>query len=75
MAHVMHHFTPERIKQIMEQVYAELYPYFQNQDILEASINDKNAGTSLEALQAAMELVYREYLVQRREEILRELGR
>jgi spore coat protein H len=70
---VLNFFNSEQLRAILTQVYQELYPYFQKEAIIEASIHDKYGGVNLNMLKQELVHVYEYFLEKRREEILRAL--
>jgi spore coat protein H len=50
--------TPVRIKHVFEQTYQELYPYFNNKDIISMSMYDTYGNVSLESLESDLRRLF-----------------
>jgi spore coat protein H len=64
--------TPEVIKKIFEKTYAELYPYFVNEEIILMSKYDAYEETNLEKMTNQMSFLY-SYLIRLRDRYLKSL--
>jgi spore coat protein H len=52
-------FTPDDLKEVLEDVYRDVYPYFREEDLLAQSGFDKSGITSIEKLNVDIETIYR----------------
>jgi spore coat protein H len=66
---VMIHLTPQTIKRILEETYAELYPYFSEEEIIAMSAYDVYQNANLSNLQSELRSAYQS-LVTARESLI-----
>jgi spore coat protein H len=69
---VLERFPPERLREILNTIYRELYPYYEAGHILPLAQYDKYGPVDLQLLRTELSQVYEIFLVRRREEILNE---
>jgi len=55
---VLNELTADRIKHILKNTYAELYPYYKSDEIINMSKYDENKNVSLESLKAEFQKLY-----------------
>ena len=66
---IMDNLTPDKVRLVFENTYAELYPYYRNEEIIDNSIYDEYPDASLENMRADMLGLFHK-LILRRENIL-----
>jgi spore coat protein H len=65
MSEVMNVLTPSKIKQIIEETYSELFPYFKQEEIIGMSAHDTFENANLENLQSDLRSTYKSLLLVR----------
>lgn len=66
---VLEALNPDILKEVFENTYQELYPYYNKKSILKISKSDKYSKTNLKNLQSDLQHIF-ELLIQRRSEML-----
>ena len=69
---LLERFPPERMQEILNAIYRELYPYYKEGRILPLTQHDKYGLVDLSLLRRELSQVYDIFLVRRRAEILNE---
>ena len=63
--------SADQLGEIFESIYAELYPYYLREDILEVHQQDAYKGASLQSLQENMQLIYDHLLTSKEKSLIR----
>ena len=63
LSKVLNQLTEKKLKKIFETTYAELYPYYSDEEIISQSELDRYGKTDLTRLQKEMDTYYNQLLV------------